>query len=225
METPNHVIHNKPSIPKNLIESMKEFPAALIYEAYGARGALPNYIKPIRPGMKLCGPVTTVVTRPGDNLIVHKAIYEAYPGDVLLVSTSSFLEAGFWGSIMTTAAKQRGIAGLVTDGAVRDTDEISKMAFPVFSRSISIKATTKTCLGSINHTIYFGDVKVEPGDLIIGDSDGVTVVARTDVPEVLELARKREEKEKKITLELEQGKTTLELYGFSEILKREGLKE
>jgi 4-hydroxy-4-methyl-2-oxoglutarate aldolase len=135
------------------------------------------------------------------------------------------LEAGFWGGIMTVAAKQRGIAGLVTDGAVRDTEEIIKMDFPVFCQSISIKGTTKTCLGTINHPIFFEGVKIEPGDLIVGDSDGVVVVAREDVPEVLEMARKREEKEKRISAELRQGKSTLELYGFSKILEQEGMRE
>ncbi len=225
MESFNYVSHNIERVSPDLIEAIKGCSTATICEAYGGKGALAHYIKPIRPGMKLCGPVITVVTRPGDNLIVHKAIYVAQPGDVLLVATASFLEGGFWGGIMTEAARQQGIAGLVTDGAVRDTDEIDKMGFPVFSQSVSIKGTTKDCLGSINHPIYFGDVKVEPGDLIVGDSDGVVVVARQDVPEVLKLARQRDEKEEQIILALREGKTTLELYGFSEILKRQGLKE
>ncbi len=221
----NHVIHDIERIPKDLVEAMKVFSTATISEASGGKGALPHYIKPIRPDMKLCGPVVTVAARPGDNLIVHKAIYVAQPADVLLVDTSSFVEAGLWGDITTEAAVQRGLAGLVTDGAVRDSDEISRLGFPVFSQGVCIKGTTKTCLGNINHIIYFGSVKVEPGDLIVGDSDGVVVVARKDVPEVLELARQREEKERRFRLEIKQGKATLELYGLSEILKREGLRE
>lgn len=220
-----HVIHTIQRAPQDLVESMKTFSTATICEAYGGKGALFHTIKPIRSPMKLCGPVIPVMTRPGDNLIVHKAIYVAKPGDVLLVGTSSFVEAGFWGSIMTVAAKQRGIAGLVTDGAVRDTEEIIKMDFPVFCQSISIKGTTKTCMGTINHPVHFGGVKIEPGDLIVGDSDGVVVVAREDVPGVLEMARQRDEKEKRISAELRQGKSTLELYGFLKILEREGMRE
>ncbi len=225
MESLSHAIHNIQRVSRDLVESMKALPTATIYEASGGKGALFHYIKPIKVGMRLCGPVIPVMTRPGDNLIVHKAIYVAQPGDVLLVGTSSFVEAGFWGGIMTEAAQQRGIAGLVTDGAVRDTEEIIKMDFPVFSQGISIKGTTKTCLGTINHPMHFGGVRVEPGDLIVGDSDGVVVVARKDVTGVLEKAKQREEKEKRISSELRQGKTTLELYGFSKILEREGLKE
>jgi len=217
MATSKHVIHDIERVPKDLVEAMKTLPTATIHEAYGGKGAVSHYIKPIRTGMKLCGPVITIKTRPGDNLIVHKAIYVAKPGDVLLVDTSSFVEAGFWGEIMTEAAQQRGITGLVTDGAVRDTDKIAEMGFPVFSQGISIKGTTKACLGTINHSITFEGVEVEPGDLIVGDSDGVVVVARRDVPDILEEAKKREEKEKGIIPELRQGKTTLDLYGFSKI--------
>ncbi len=220
-----HVIHNIQRVSKDLVEAMKQFSTATIGEAYGGKGALPHTIKPIRTDMRVCGPAITVFSPPGDNLIVHKAIYVAKPGDVLLVYTSSYLTAGFWGGIMTVAAKHRGIEGLVTDGSVRDTDEIARMNFPVFSQGISIKGTTKSHLGTINHPIFFGDVKVEPGDLIVGDSDGVVVVSRGDVSKVIEMAKKREEKEKMITAQLMEGKSTLELYGFSEILEREGLKE
>ena len=175
MATTRHVIYDIERVSKGLIESMKTIATATIHESYGGKGAVFHNIKPIRAGMKLCGPVIPVKTRPGDNLIVHKAIYVARPGDVLLVDTSSFIEAGFWGGIMTEAAQQRGIAGLVTDGAVRDTDEIAQMGFPVFSKGISIKGTTKACLGTINHAMTFEGVMVEPGDLIIGDSDGIVV--------------------------------------------------
>jgi len=221
----NHVIHNIERVPGDLVESMRALPTATISEAYVSKGALFNYIKPIRTGMKLCGSVITVKARPGDNLLVHKAIYVARPGDVLLIDTESFVEGGFWGGIMSEAAQQRGIEGLVTDGAVRDTEEISEMGFPVFCQAVSIKGTTKTCLGTINHPIHFGGIKIRPGDLIVGDADGVVVVARDDVSEVLEKAKEREEKEKRISSQLRHGKTTLELYGFSEILEREGLKE
>jgi len=225
MKSLSHVIQNIERISKQYVEAMKAFSTATVSEAYGGKGAIFHTIKPIRTGMKLCGPVVPVMARPGDNLIVHKAIYVAHSGDILLIDTSSYLEAGFWGGIMTEAAKQRGIAGLVTDGSVRDSEEIVKMDFPVFCQSLCIKGTTKTCLGMVNHPIHFGGVEVNPGDLIMGDSDGVVVVAREDVPEVLELARQREEKERRIVLELRQGKTTLDLYAFTKLLEREGLKE
>lgn len=220
-----HVIHNIERVPGDLVESMRALPTATISESYGSKGALFNYIKPIRTSMKLCGSVIPVKARPGDNLLVHKAIYVAQPGDVLLIDTESFIEGGFWGGIMSEAAQQRGIEGLVTDGAVRDTEEIAEMGFPVFCQAVSIKGTTKTSLGTINHPIHFGGIKIRPGDLIVGDADGVVVIARDDVSEVFEKAKEREEKEKRICAQIKEGKTTLELYGFSEILEREGLKE
>ena len=225
MPSLKHVVHDVKRVPKDLVESMKWIPTATIHEAYGGKGALFHHIKPIQRGMKVCGSVVTVKCRPGDNLIVHKAIYVAKPGDVLLVDTASFTEAGFWGGIMTEAAQQRGIAGLVTDGAVRDTEEIIRMGFPLFCQSISIKGTTKTCLGTINHPLDFAGVRIEPGDLIVGDSDGVVTVAREEVAHVLRTAQQREEKEELIGTQLRQGKTTLELYNFSELLEREGLEE
>lgn len=225
MNVDTHVIRNIDRVPPNLIEAMKSFSSATIYEAYGAKGALFQYIKPIRNSMKVCGPAVTVKARPGDNLIVHKSIYAAQPGDVLVVDTSSYIEAGFWGDIMTAAALQQGLAGLVTDGAVRDSEDIASLGFPVFCQALCIRATTKSCLGTINIPIFFAGAVVNPGDLIVGDADGVTVVAREDVAWVLEKARQREEKEERISKLLKEGKTTLELYGFSEILGRIGLKE
>ena len=221
----NHVLHRIDRVSTKLIDEMKNYPSATIHEAYGGRGALPHFIKPIRPGMRICGPVVPVAARPGDNLIVHKAIYTAEAGDVLLVDTSSFLECGFWGEVMTVAARARGITGLVTDGATRDSEQIAAMDFPVFCQALSIKGSTKTCPGRINYPILFHGVWISPGDLIVGDADGVVIVARKDVPEVLEQSRQREEKENAFLRELKNGKTTLELYGFTAALEREGIRE
>lgn len=225
MNSNKHVIRSIKRVSPDLIEAIKDFPSATIYEAYGAKGALSHSIKPIRNSMRICGPVVTVKARPGDNLIVHKSIYAAQPGDVLVVDTTSYVEAGFWGDIMTAAAQHRGVAGLVTDGAVRDSEDISSLGFPIFCQALCIKATTKSCLGTINIPILMAGVVINPGDLIVGDADGVTVVAKEDVPWVIEKARQREEKEAKVSQLLKEGKTTLELYGLSEILERLGLKE
>jgi len=225
MKPSQPVVYEIERVDKNLVEAMKAYPTATIHEAYGARGAFDSSIKPIHGSMRVCGPVVTVKARPGDNLIVHKAIYVARPGDVLLVDTTSYREGGFWGGIMATAAQARGLAGLVTDGAVRDTVEMIRMNFPVFSQAVSIKGTTKTCPGSINHALQFQGVHIKPGDLIVGDADGVVVVARKDVADVLRKAKEREAKEAGITEALKAGKTTLELYGFAKLLEREGIPE
>ena len=225
MMTFNPVIYEIQRVSGRHVEAMRKYSSATICEAYGGRGALSHTIKPIKPGMKLCGPVVPVMTRPGDNLIVHKAIYAAQPQDILLVCTLNFVEAGFWGGVMTEAAMQRGIAGLVTDGSVRDSEEIIRMSFPVFSQSLCIKGTTKSCLGTVNHPMIFNEIQILPGDLILGDDDGLVVVARNDVPEVIEMTQKRVEKEQRIISALREGKTTLELFDFTNTLERIGLKE
>jgi 4-hydroxy-4-methyl-2-oxoglutarate aldolase len=219
------VVYDFERLSPELVKAMSLIPTATLHEAYGQKGAFYANIRPIRPGMKLCGPVVTVKARPADNLIVHKAIYVSRPGDVMLVDTGSYAEGGFWGEIMTVAAIQRGIAGLVTDGSVRDTDEIAEMGFPVFSQGISIKGTSKDCLGAINHAIVFSGVMVKPGDLIAADSDGVVVVAREDVSDLLQKALQREKKEKQVIEEIRSGKTTLEIYGFDRKLQQLGMRE
>lgn len=219
------VIYDFERVSLELVKDMSLIPTATLHEAYGQKGAFNANIRPIRPEMKLCGPVVTVKARPGDNLFVHQAIYVSRPGDVLLVDTGSYVEGGFWGGIMTVAAIQQGLTGLVTDGSVRDTDEVAAMGFPVFSQGISIKGTTKDCLGTINHAIVFSGVRVNPGDLIVADSDGVVVVAREDVSDLLQKALQREEKEKRAVAEIRTGKTTLEIYGFDKKLEQLGLRE
>jgi 4-hydroxy-4-methyl-2-oxoglutarate aldolase len=220
-----HVLKSIVRPPQNLIRQLAAFDTATVHEASGGAGALSSDIKPVDPLSRLCGPAVTVFCHPGENLILHKAIYVAEPGDVLVVTVGGYEEAGPWGEIMSFAAQVRGIAGLVMDGSVRDSRAIIDMRFPVFSRSLCIKGTTKDSLGLINHPIMIGGVPVHPGDLILGDADGVVVVARDDLAKVLSACTARTEKEIKIKEELKKGKSTLELYGFDKSLEAKGLKE
>ncbi|MCL2669529.1 MAG: 4-carboxy-4-hydroxy-2-oxoadipate aldolase/oxaloacetate decarboxylase [Syntrophaceae bacterium] len=220
-----HVLRNIPRPPRELVLEFLAFDTATVHEASGGKGALSSAIKPIDPLCQVCGPAVTVACRPGDNLILHKAIYVAEPGDVLLLTVGEYEEVGPWGEVMTVAAQARGIAGLVTDGSVRDSRSISDLKFPVFSKSLCIKGTTKDSLGRINHPVIVGGVQVFPGDLILGDADGVVVVARQNVGEVLAASRQRVAKEEKIKEDLRKGKSTLELYGLDKILEARGLRE
>lgn len=219
------VIRNISRPSRDLVKELSSFETATVHEASGGKGALSSDIKPINSHMRLCGPVVTVACRPGDNLIIHKAIYVAEPEDVLMVTVGGYTEAGPWGEIMTVAAQARGIAGLIIDGSVRDSSSIIDTKFPVFSKGLSIKGTTKDCLGFINHPICIGGVTVHPGDVVLGDGDGVVVVAHQELAEVLKKCKFRKEKEEKIKEELKRGKSTLELYGFDKILQVKGLKE
>lgn len=205
-----------PPMPAAWIESAARFDSATLHEASGKRGALPSAIKPIVPGRKVIGPVRTVHSPPGDNLWLHRAIYRAEPGDVLVVHVQGAFEHGYWGEIMSTAAKVRGLAGLVIDGCVRDAPLLRDIGFPVFARGLCIRGTGKDfgAHGFIDQPLLFGDVVVKSGDLVHGDEDGVVVIARDRVEATLDAAARRSRHEAEILTRLEQGETTLALYGW-----------
>jgi 4-hydroxy-4-methyl-2-oxoglutarate aldolase len=220
-----HVIKSIQRVKAELVNEFKKLTSATVHEAYGGRGALSCRIKPITPDMKVCGPVVTVKVPPCDNLILHKAIYVAQKGDVIVGDAGGFTESGAWGEIMAVAALQRGIGGLVFNGAVRDSQTIIELGFPVFSCGLSIKGTEKRSLGLINYPLILDNVIINPGDLILGDRDGLVVVKREEAEEVLQKSLAREEKEKLIKERLKQGESTLDIYGFGQVLKSVDLIE
>jgi 4-hydroxy-4-methyl-2-oxoglutarate aldolase len=220
-----HVIRNIQRISPDLVKRYQELSSATVHEASGGKGALSSRIKPISPEMKLCGPAVTVKLRPGDNLMLHKAIYVAQKGDVIVADADGYSEGGAWGEIMAVAAHQRGLGGFVFNGGVRDAQAMTDLGFPVFSVALCIKGTGKVCLGSINHPLNLDNVRIEPGDLILGDRDGLVVVRREEAEAVLQKSLAREEKEKGIKERLRRGESTLDIYGFGEILKSQGLTE
>ena len=203
-----------------VIETAKKFPSATLHEAFEKKGAVDKKIKPIDTGMVACGSALTVSCAPGDNLGIHVAIALAEPGDILVVTTNGDSDFGYWGEIMTVAAIEKGISGLAIDGCVRDYAPIRKLQFPVFAGGLCIKGTKKEAFYSINHPITLGNVLVNPGDLILGDDDGLVVVSQDKVAEVLKKAIKHEKKEECIIEDLKRGKTTLELLGFDKVLEK-----
>lgn len=200
-----------------LIEEAARFGAATLHEAAGQRGALPSAIKPVAAGMRLCGAAVPVLSPPGDNLWLHRAIYLAQPGEVLVVDTGGAYEFGYWGEIMSHAAIARRLGGVVIDGCARDGALLAKLGLPVFARGLCIRGTAKKLdgRGALNQPIRIGDTVVAPGDLVLGDGDGVVVLPSAEVAEILAKARAREAKEEQIIRELAAGKSTLELYGWS----------
>lgn len=198
----------------DLIKELGRFSTATLHEALGRYGNLPAAIKPIAPTMKVCGPAYTVQTMPRDNVLLHRAYAYAQPGEVLVVHCSGFYEAGYWGDLMSLGAKTKGIAGLVIDGCVRDADDIEAMGFPVFSRGLCIRGTTNYGDGTLNEPVIIGDWVVNPGDIIVGDRDGVVVVPQGRIEEALEKSIAREEKEKNVRAELRKGLTSIQIYGW-----------
>ncbi|MCL4247916.1 MAG: 4-carboxy-4-hydroxy-2-oxoadipate aldolase/oxaloacetate decarboxylase [Anaerolineae bacterium] len=193
---------------------LAEHSAATIHEAIGKQGALPSALKPISPAMKLAGRAYTIDSMPGDNYLLHRAVANAEPGDVLVARMSGYFEAGYWGEILSVAAMERGIAGLVIDGCVRDADAIERLGFPVFCRGLCIRGTTKHGDGSLNCPITINEVTIAPGDFVLGDRDGIVVVPAARVAEAAEKSEARVGKENSTFAQLRSGKTTLEIYGW-----------
>jgi 4-hydroxy-4-methyl-2-oxoglutarate aldolase len=210
---------------KDLINQFRGIGTATVHEASGKKGAVDSIIRPITRGVRICGPAFTVQCHPLDNLMLHKALEKAQPGDILVATVGGHYDGGYFGGLMATSAVARKVGGLAIDGTVRDSEELIKMGFPIFCRGFCIKGTTKSVLGLVNHPTLFGGVLVNPGDLILGDDDGMVVVARGDCQAVLEKSRQRVETENKKTLELRTGVSGVKLGGLDKIFEKLGLVE
>lgn len=203
-------------VETSVVEAARRLPAATLHEAGGKIGALPWAIKPVAPRFRICGTAVTVHSPGADNLWLHRALVLAQPGDVLVVYTNGVYEHGYWGEVMTTAAKVRGLAGLVIDGGVRDADLLEEIGFPVFARGLSIRGTGKDygAIGWINEPVMIGNVTISAGDLIVGDRDGVVAIPRSRAADVVEKAARREADESAICKRIEAGETTMQIYDF-----------
>ena len=203
-------------VSADTVAAARALPAATLHEAGGRIGALPSAIKPVAPSFRCCGPALTVHSPGGDNLWLHRALDIARPGDVLVVHVSGVHDHGYWGEIMTTMAKVRGLAGLVIDGCVRDGTLLEEIGFPVFARGLCIRGTGKDhgATGWLNEPVLIGDVTVSAGDLVVGDGDGVVVVPRLRAAEVVEKSLRREREEAVILQRLQAGESTMQVYGF-----------
>lgn len=203
-------------VPAEVVAAAATLPTATLHEAGGKIGVLPPVIKPVASRFRLCGPALTVHSPGGDNLWLHRAMEAARPGDVLVVHVGGAYEHGYWGEIMTTAAKVKGLAGLVIDGCVRDGVLLDEIGFPVFARGLCIRGTGKDygAIGWLNEPVLFGETRVEAGDLIVGDADGVVVVPRRRAADVVARAQQREAAEAAILGRVRAGESTMQIYGF-----------
>lgn len=190
---------------------------ATLHEAAGKIGALPSAIKGVHRHFKFCGPALTVQGPGVDNLWLHRALLLAQPGDVLVAYVGGVHEAGYWGEILSTMAKQRGLAALVIDGCVRDGELLAEVGVPIFARGLCLRGTGKdfAATGWLNAPVLIGEVTVHPGDLVAGDGDGVVVIPRARVPEVIAGSRAREAEEAAILERLRAGEATLDVYGWN----------
>jgi 4-hydroxy-4-methyl-2-oxoglutarate aldolase len=207
-----------------IIRDLSAVSTATAHEAAGKIGALPSSIKPLGSEMRLCGRAFPVHAPPGDNLFIHHAIYAANPGDVLVVECGEASEYGYWGEVMAVAAQARQIAGLVIAGGVRDSLRMMEMGFPVFAAATCIRGTGKNPLrsGSIGKPVRLGDVEIFPGDVVLGDNDGVLILPASLAAQVGIESRRRDNAEQEIFARLRQGETTLQIYNLPALARSSG---
>lgn len=190
-------------------------PTGNICDSNDREGSMDASIKPLHRRFQLAGYAMTVRCVPGDNLTIHKAIAEAKPGSVLVIDCNGYTGAGVFGELFATSCIARGIRGVVIDGACRDKNDLVDMNFPVFSKGVNPNGTLKETCGDINSIIECGGRIVKPGDIIIGDGDGVVVVPQEKAEEILQKSQAKKAKEDELKILLAQGKTTAELMGFN----------
>jgi len=196
-----------------------ELGSATVCEAQSSRGVMSNEIHPVHPSMKMVGPAVTLDMKPGDNLMLHYALLKTKPGDILVVDAKGFMEAGIWGDILTEQAIFKQLGGILVNGAVRDTDQIIEMKFPVFTKGVCIKGTTKIQSGELNVPLTFSNVRIHPGDIVVADSDGVVIVEKDNFEDVFDKAISRDIKEMKFRDLIKKGDVTANLLNLEKTLK------
>lgn len=193
-------------VAPEVVKAAAKFPPCIFSDVAGRRGAMDGRIRALAPSMRACGPAFTVDVRPGDNLMAHAALALAKPGDVLVVDGKADTRCAIMGALMMNQAKAAGLAGVVVDAAMRDVEEIRELGFPVWCVGANPNGPTKNVPGRINSQISCGGVVVDPGDLIVGDADGVVVVRREEAAGLLDLAAKKVADETKRLEAIRAGK-------------------
>ncbi len=193
--------------PENLVSRLRDAPTGWVVDANGRRGAMNYRVRPLTRAMRFCGVALTVQSRPRDNLAPYAAIQYAQPGDVMVVATDAYEEASVAGDVLLGMAKNQGVCALVTDGLVRDIDGLNAVGIPVFARGLSPNSPHKDGPGKIGTPVYVGGVMINAGDVVIGDQDGVVVIAREALQSVLDALDDVRSKEAKMEAMVAQGAT------------------